>query len=62
MARFKDGPYIAPVTIVRTFEAKLAGRCKGECGERIEPGQMIHVLSTNKFVHMGCAPSEQEAS
>lgn len=45
----------APVTVVATFRAVYDGHCRG-CDFGIGPGDTIHKLSDDSYVHAGCQP------
>jgi hypothetical protein len=38
-----------------TFQARFAGECP-ECEFPIHEGQVVHRLSTGRYVHQGCQP------
>lgn len=44
-----------PPTIEATFRARYEGQCSG-CDLPINPGQTIHKLSNDRYVHEGCQP------
>lgn len=55
---YEDGlgaPAVDPVTVEATFSAKYPGECPS-CGLAISEGQRIAKLSTERYVHVGCAP------
>lgn len=50
---FRPAP---PPEIEATFTARFDGRCD-DCDQPIVPGQTIHRLSNNAYIHQGsCAP------
>lgn len=54
----EDGPVAPPErtrrpTVEATFQARYAGHCSG-CNLPITPGQVVHRLSDERYVHQGC--------
>lgn len=39
-----------------SFPARFPGKCAAECGERIEPGDVVEYVD-DQLVHEGCVPA-----
>lgn len=39
-----------------TFSARFPGRCAAECGEPVQPGDVVEYVD-DQLVHEGCVPA-----